>query len=141
MPRICVSGPVVRHSAQWDLVPWVQEIYRLLEAGGSTRHAVQLPQAEPALEKMKPLDLVHAMRQRIAGASALITVFTPGDVSAAVETTMASVAGKKIVLIAEAPEEIPRLLRGLPGVVAAVPAEDFSNRFESTMARLGVEVG
>jgi hypothetical protein len=137
MPQLCVSGPVIRHSAEWDVEPWVQHLYELVERASPKGSKVLLPRAEPDLERKQPLEFFHVMRRRLGVASAVVAVFTPGDVSVAIETTMAAIEGKKIVVIAENPEEIPRLLRGLPGVVETMRPEEFKETLSATMAKLG----
>jgi len=141
MSQICISGPVIRQSAEWDLQPWVKEIYQKIEGDTQLRRKVLLPRADRELEKEGDGAFFHAMRQRISTSKALITVFTPGDVSAAIETCMASLAGKNILVIAEDPDDVPRLLRGMPGVKETMTPADFSEEFSEAMVKLGVAKG
>jgi hypothetical protein len=129
MLQIYVTGPVIRHSPQWDLAPWVQEIYDHIKGHPNGGGAVKLPHVEADLDEKQPNEFFHAIRQRMGNAGAVIAVFTPGDVSVAIETTVASVSGRKIILIAEDPESVPRLLRGLPGVRKTVSPMEFRERF------------
>lgn len=126
MPHIHVTGPVIRQSATWDLYPWVQEVYKKIESVASPASKVTLPHADPQLERDKPKEFFHDLNKRISSSKAVITVFTPGNVAAAIETSMASVAGKRILIIAEDPDDVPRLLVGLPGVVEAISPETFT---------------
>jgi hypothetical protein len=96
---------------------------------------VLLPRVAPELQAREPSELFHAIRKGVGGTAALIAIFTPGDVSVAIETTMAAVDGKKIVLVAETPEDVPRLLRGLPGATVMGP-EEFERTFMDTIEKL-----
>jgi hypothetical protein len=137
MPELYVSGPVIRQSMEWDLAPWVQEIYTQLSALAHRQgKTVILPNAEPQLEHSDPKEFFRAIRKRIGSAKAVVSVFAAGDVSAGIETCMASVAGKKIVLIAEDPSEIPRLLEGLPGIVNVLSSADSGEQLESAILQL-----
>lgn len=133
----CVSGPVIRQTAAWDLPEWVQGIYTNLQAG-LRQHKVEarLPIAEPELEQKEPREFFHAMHKRVSSSVALVSVFTSGDVSAAIEASMASVAGKKILVIAEHPEEVPRLVKGLPGLIDVLDAASMPEGLEAALSRL-----
>jgi len=137
MPELYVAGPVIRQSMEWDLSPWVQETYtRLSEIANKNATALSLPNAEPQLERSEAKEFFRAIRKRLAHAKAVITIFAAGDVSAAIETSIASVSGKKILILAEDPAEIPRLLEGLPGVVEILNPIDADGRLDDAVRRL-----
>ena len=136
MSQVYVSGPVVRHSAQWDLEPWVKSVYDRMENDAVWGRRILLPVVQPELDAKMPLEFFHAIRKRMANATGVVAVFSPGDVPVAIETSIASAEGLKIVLIAEDPGSLPRLLRGLPGVVEEMSPEQFSEKFGGIMDKL-----
>lgn len=117
MSRVYISGPVVRQSPAWDLPPWVETLYKQLHVLLRERgHVPAMPIADAALEDETPPEFFRTIRKRIGAAKAMVNVFIPGDSSSAIEASIASVSRKKIIMVTEDPEEVPRLLKGLPGV-------------------------
>jgi hypothetical protein len=72
----------------------------------------------------EPPDFFHAVKRRITAADAFVGVLMPDDVCTAIEASIASAAGKRILLIVEEGLQVPRLLKGLPGVVRVIGSGD-----------------
>ncbi|HBY61018.1 MAG TPA: hypothetical protein DEH78_14440 [Solibacterales bacterium] len=94
------------------------ETYSMLAGLG-----LRLPSAERELDVASPPAFLRQIAGRIAEAVAVIEIFTGGDVNGAVETTIASHRHKPVLVIAENPAAVPRLLAGLPGVRLAVAGD------------------
>jgi hypothetical protein len=120
MSQVYVSGPVIRRSPGWDFPPRSESIYKQVEDEiRRNRREPVMPRGDAELDKQSSSDFFHSIRTRINGTKLMISVFVPGDVSGAVETSIASILGKPILVIAEDSESVPRLLAGLPGVKIA----------------------
>jgi len=135
MRGIYVAGPVVRQSPGWDLPPWVADVYQAIESQTINRKQEALmPLVDHALDKQTPGAFFHSVRKRIADSAAMVTVYTSGDASAAVETAIGSVLGKKILLIAEDEADVERMVAGLPGVeVVAASSPELVGRIRILM--------
>jgi hypothetical protein len=100
-----------------DVAPWVQRVYEGVDSQArQQRHSAMLPMAETTLEQRDSREFFHEIRRRIATAEVVVAVFEPGDVACAIEATIASVSGKKVLMVAKNSQDVPRLLEGLPGV-------------------------
>lgn len=137
MAAVYVSGPVMRSAPEWDLAPWVQEAYETLQAALKARGAeAQLPRAETDLERKAPREFFHAIKKRVTGAQAFVGVVGEGDMSTAIEASMAAVAGKKLLLVVEDGAEVPRLLAGLPGMVGVIEFSDLASGLDDRLSML-----
>jgi hypothetical protein len=107
-----------RMSAQLD---FITDVY-----SGIMRSAVQfnmrlfLPQPDPDLEASSPAEFTHQIISRIGESDRVICVYTPFDASGPVETAYASTLGKKILIVAQLPSLLPRIMLGLPGLRGVV---------------------
>ena len=54
--------------------------------------------------------------ERIAGAAAVIVVFSPGDSSGPIESGIANCEGKRQLVLHQAGVQLPRVMAGQPGV-------------------------
>ena len=137
MAAVYVSGPVMRSTPEWDLAPWVQGAYERLQAALHARGAeAQMPRAEADLEAKAPRDFFHAIKKRVTAAQAFVGVVGEGDMSSAIEASMAAVAGKKLLLVVEDGGSLPRLLAGLPGVVGVMEASDLEQGLDERLSAL-----
>lgn len=116
MASVYVSGPVIRGGE--PLPFWVQATYeQAYQRIGSLHAEALMPQSERRLETMDPQNFRSEIEDRISSADAAIIVFTGQDVSAGIEAAMASFQGKKVLIVSDKLERVPRLLRGLPNVI------------------------
>jgi hypothetical protein len=79
-------------------------------------HRLQLPEPEPFLDQAKPQEFFGEIAGRIAEADAVITVLSPFDMSAAAESTIASMNGKNQLLVLHGLHSAPRIIEGMPSV-------------------------
>ncbi|MDX2152583.1 MAG: hypothetical protein SFV54_17720 [Bryobacteraceae bacterium] len=116
MAEIYVGGPVL--GREGELPEWVRDAY-----GQLARAGLRLPYAEPELERSRPQAFFQQILTRIRESGAAIVIFTGGDVSGAIEATMASSQNKPVLLMTENQRSVPRLLIGLP-LLRVVEAND-----------------
>lgn len=125
MATVHVVGPVVRDSRFRPPQHWVQDAYETItKQAGELNAAANIPVSDRFLERAEPVTFVNRTIAAIEASNVVVTVFTPGDVSAAVEATAASYLGKKQLILTNGNNGAPRMLRGLPGVAGIVSAED-----------------
>jgi hypothetical protein len=91
------------------------------------------PVRDPDLDRADAREFVHAIRNRIERADMVITVLVQGDQSVPAEATMAALADKRQIIVSDG-SEVPRILRGLPGVRAVVSDE---RELEEALGELG----
>jgi hypothetical protein len=114
----------------------VQQAYETAESTAKEHDAsVQLPHSDRQLESSSARDFFHEIRKRIGRAQAFVGVFTEGDVSLAIEASIASVGGKRILIVAENGDEVPRLLQGLPGLVAVSDVASLASHFRALLGK------
>jgi len=124
MPTVYVAGPVIRGLLH-HLPPSVAKIYRLIFQAAQQRQAhANLPEATLEMELASPAQFFERTVEAIRSSDAAITIFTGSDVSAGCEATIAALSGKKQLFIVEENDNVPRLLRGLPGVVEVVSGKE-----------------
>jgi hypothetical protein len=85
---------------------------------------------------MAPEVFYSEIERRISSADTAIVVFTGEDVSAGIEATMASLKGKKVMIVSDELAHVPRLLRGLPNLVNTVEFSDKQAVFSAVAAFL-----
>lgn len=117
-PRgVYVAGPVIRDPTGND--DWAESVIALLEAEARKLGVrLILPTSEPELEKAEPRAFFREVSARIGGADAVISVFSPDDPATVVEASLAAMYGKPQLILARFPDDVPRLLRGMPAEVA-----------------------
>jgi hypothetical protein len=127
MAKIYVAGPVNRPTVASDQ-QWVQRCYTAAvkaATGSNLDVEIMLPNVEPALEHATPSDFYRQISGRISSSQGVITVYNPGDGSAPVESSLASVFQKKQLILTSDEKRVPRLLRGQPGVAAVVECNEW----------------
>lgn len=116
MTTVYVAGPVLRnnslHGDRRELI--YRHIYRTLTDAG---FKVIIPALEYEAERADPHTFFEMMRDRIVSADLVITIFPDRNRSVPVESTIASFMNKKQYVIGAELENVPRLLKGLPGVL------------------------
>lgn len=117
MPTVYVAGPVLRGGAQL-IDSLVGRMYDAI-SGAAKELGIEarLPGATWVLEQADPASFFREIQQSIKDASVAISVFTSGDVSLGVESTIASYSGRRQLLLCPRGQHVPRLLSGLPGTV------------------------
>lgn len=122
MANIYVGGRVLREGE--FAPPKVLAAYDVIGAvAASTDTKARLPKGEPRLDRMQPPEFVDEIRKRIAASDAVIIVHAADDPSAAVESTIAALSGKRHLVVVEQPGLAPRLVQGLPGIVRVIPID------------------
>ncbi len=115
---VYVAGPVIPRDKG------VLALYREIEAAVvDSRAKPDLPFSDPFLERAPSAEFFKAISARIRGSGAVITVMTAGDVSVPVEAAVASLSGKRQLIITRGPAYVPRILSGMPGVERVVLSE------------------
>jgi hypothetical protein len=136
MTLLYVSGPVVAAGAAnaWqgalsalarvgDLPASI--IYGWITSECNERNIeVRLPVREPALDALEPRDFVKDITERIRFADLVLRIFVAEDKSGPVESAIASLLKKKQLIVGANGAKVPRLERGLEGVVGVVPFDD-----------------
>ena len=103
----------------------VRDVYnRILEATSELRYQAQMPVSDPYLASLTPRAFYDKIAERIRSADAVIWVCTPGDMSGAVESSIAAVAGKKQLILRAPAPNLPRMVSGQPGVAAISGVDD-----------------
>jgi hypothetical protein len=96
---------------------WTQRVIRRIRA--EAEHVgvrLLLPESD-AIDPAHPNAFYREIDRRIAGADAVISILADGDRESAVEAMLASTHGKPQMIVAKSPHQVPRILRGMPGVV------------------------
>jgi nucleoside 2-deoxyribosyltransferase len=123
MATVHIAGPVV--GRRTPVKGWVAHAYQeIMQSSRDLNLEAMLPEAKPELEAAEPDAFVEWNRQKIDSSDIVITVFAHDDVSAGVEAGMAALLGKQQLIVAEDVSRVPRMLRGLPGIVGVLPAGD-----------------
>lgn len=123
MATVHIAGPVVGRGTA--VRSWVGDAYRdIMASSRDLNIGATLPEATAELELAEPDDFVEWNRRKIESSDIVITVFAHGDVSAGVEAGMAALLGKQQLIVAEDVARLPRMLRGLPGIVGVLSVED-----------------
>lgn len=114
--KVYVSGPVIR-KGQVD--SQLARFYPLLEAElESQGHSVSLPFLETEVDVLSDQDFFVEIDGRIDLADCFVGVLVDDHLSTVIETTMATMKGKPVVLVSLSDQfEIPRMLRCLPNIV------------------------
>jgi hypothetical protein len=124
MASLYVAGPVIRGLLN-SLPPSIATIYRLIfQAAERLNIDAKLPEATLEMELANPERFFEGTVEAIESSDAAITVFTGSDVSAGCEATIAALSHKRQLFIVEDQTNVPRLLRGLPGVVEVASAKE-----------------
>jgi hypothetical protein len=117
---IFVAGPVF--DPKFGAVP---ELYRVLEEEAARRGwTVTLPRLEHEVDRLDPTRFTQLISERIREADCVVTVLSPHDQSAPVESAMAAYLEKEQVLVVDGGGHPPRILVGLPGVFEVVGTDD-----------------
>jgi hypothetical protein len=125
-----VGGPVLRQDSAPPL--WTKDVYlSLYTLAEQQRATILLPEGDGELETMQPEAFYAEMDSRIRSSAAGIILFAAPNASAAVEATMLALAGKPQIIVAENSKDVPRLVRGLPGVARVVGVNEGYNVFEA----------
>lgn len=116
MTTVYVAGPVLRpNSSNGDRRELIYRyIHRTLTEAG---FKVIIPALEYEAEKADPHAFFEMMKDRIATADLVITLFPDRNRSVPVESTIASFMNKEQYVVGAEVENVPRLLQGLPGVL------------------------
>lgn len=118
MATIYIVGPVPRSGATGQAL---HDFYGLVERElASFGWAAAPPRSEGELQRMSPEVFAREIFQRIKDSDGMVTVLAEGDQSAPVEATFGAVNGKKQLIVADSPERVPRIIRGLPNVIGVV---------------------
>jgi hypothetical protein len=134
MKPIYVAGPVIR---RWHTEPEVSAIYETLTREAEDLNLqLQLPYSEQELERMAPREFVEEIRNRLDTVDSVVAVYHDRDPSAAGESAIAALAGKRILIVSKNPTSVPRILRGLPGVIDVVGTTDLG-RLRNGLLSLG----
>ena len=107
---IYVVGPVLREGTTG--IAWVDVVYRSLMDVGVP--GMRIPVSEPELETAAPASFAQRVNSRIEESEAVIAVLPTGHISSAVETVMAAALSKPQLIVSQTPEQLPRLVAGLP---------------------------
>ena len=101
MATVHVAGPVIRKD-RGPREKWVGEAYRaIVQAARKLDSDTILPYSEPDLELASPATFFESVRDRVGRSDLVVTIFTGGDVSAAVEAGVAAMIGKKQMIITD----------------------------------------
>ena len=118
MSQISVLGSMLESSTgiPWDrntsaMYRYVYQALRMLDAN------VAWPMFNPELEARSDQEIVHHLFRGLDMADAVVLLFRPDNVPSVVETVYAALAGKAVLIVAEVPEKVPRILKGLSSVV------------------------
>lgn len=135
MADLYVSGPVIRPGTR--IPEWITGTYDVVF--GAAREfdlRVALPERDLELELADPRRFYDSILRRIGESRLAVVVFTGGDVSAGIEASIAANLGKPVVLISDRPEEVPRLLTGLPTVTATLqPGREMPRQLYTLIGR------
>ena len=138
MTSIYVSGPVIRRSLPLlnlkrlalDGMAGIaapDKAYRwLAQTARSLDFELLLPVSDPYLEIALPESFAREIRQRIERADGIVSIFSRTDSSGPVESTMASMMGRRQIIFAANPDIVPRIMRGMPGVLGTFHITDES---------------
>jgi hypothetical protein len=125
MAYLYVAGPVLRSDSAGEIADFLSATYRLVsDAAKQANMGASLPFSERSLEAALPQRFFEEIYGRINNADAVITVFAPFDPSGPVESAIAGLLKKRQLILAMRPSEVPRIMRGLPGVSGVVPARE-----------------
>lgn len=124
MASVYIGGPVTGRPRS-KIPSWAsatyQEVYRHI---GELHAEAIMPEYDFRLDTNAPDLFYEEIDGRISTSNVAIIIFGSGDVSAGVEAVVASFRNKKVLIVAKKVEDVPRLLRGMPNVVATVGFED-----------------
>jgi nucleoside 2-deoxyribosyltransferase len=135
MASVYVAGPVVRGGE--ELPRWVEATYeQAYQVIGLFHAEAVMPHSERQLENMAPEVFYSEIERRISSADTAIVIFTGEDVSAGIEATMASLKGKKVMIVSDKLAHVPRLLGALPNLVNTVEFSDKQAVFSAVTAFL-----
>lgn len=118
MGFIYVAGPVfpgVPGRLEGELPGFYNFLKSEIESLGGGEAIV--PKRDHELSRMPAEDFYRAIFQRIKESSGMVTVLVEGDQSAPAEAALGAVNLTRQLLVAEFPERVPRILRGLPFIV------------------------
>ena len=149
--NVYVAGPVWRK--RQGTSPLLVALYGQIEMNAAIYGVtVQIPREEEYLATLGPQPFASAIASRVSRANAVIVVLLSpasaedfGNVSVGVEAVLAAQAGKPLVILAQNPDRVPRLLRALAGKRQPYAFEniDFKQLFLSftSSAHYGEEAG
>lgn len=116
---IFVAGPVLR-SDHSSLSLSLKTLYQRIENDASLAGvSVQIPRVDQQLDLFEPMAFAQEIDRRIRASDALLALIdVPGaragaNYSVAVEAQSAARAGKPIAMVAQNPDQVPRLLAAL----------------------------
>jgi len=132
MAQLYVAGPVLRPDSSGQIAELLNAIYgAVADTARQANMGMSLPVQERFLEEAAPEQFFAEIYNRITAADAVITVFAPFDPSGPIESAIAALLKKPQLIIALRPNEVPRMMRGLPGVSAVVPAREIESVISS----------
>ena len=116
MASVYIGGPVTRRPRS-KVPSWVSAVYQEAYRHTGELHAeVIMPEYDSRLDARAPHKFFEEIDNRISTSNVAIVIFGSGDVSAGIEAALASFRGKKVLIVAEKLEAVPRLLLGMPNV-------------------------
>lgn len=140
MAYFYIAGPVVRQTFGQIEDLKFQEltgIYdRLLRHLQKSSFDVAIPKPDQYLDFVDPTIFRNEIIQRIQGAFAVITILTTESSSAGIEAQIASTLRKPQGLVVEDTNQVPRLLRSLPGVIAIATPNKVENLVNNMIGRI-----
>jgi hypothetical protein len=112
-----VSGPVVE---QLKGQSEIEIIYALIEKHLKDKgHSVELPIRSSGLNELSPANFFKITSEKIKSSDGIIAVVNEKDQSGPVEATLAFHFQKPMCVV-EMSRYIPRLIRGLPGIIDGI---------------------
>jgi hypothetical protein len=140
---IYVAGPVLRKTPDYRHYVLLKFFYRQLEAEAKLAEVrIQIPYHDKEVDSLDATEFAREIRRRIQAADALLVViFDPHwhsgqeNYSVACEAQIAADEGKPIAVVAQDPEQVPRLLRALAfdREIAPMDTADFQKIFKSLL--------
>lgn len=120
--QIVIAGPV----RSKELSPDVVRLYRLVgELANRAGVPVDIPAADLRLDNLEAEHFFRVMRSRLGAADTVVAIVDRDSLSVAVEATVASMLGKRVVLLLGPGAVHSRMLAGLPGArIGAIGDEE-----------------
>jgi hypothetical protein len=135
MTNVHVIGPVLRNHDDDRLVRLgdqqilLSALYEQLRT--DTRFTALIPETDDELDAATPHELFLAMQSRIANADQVVWVYHK-EAAGATEAGIAVAAGKPLHILATQ-DDLPRIVRGLPGTFISKDVGTFCESIASTI--------
>jgi hypothetical protein len=100
-------------------------VYAWIEAvAAEFSFAIEMPIVDPYVDSLLASAFYRRIADRIRAADVVIWVCMPGDTSGAAESTIASISGKRQLILVAPQYRLPRMIEGQPGVEAIALADN-----------------